>query len=162
VGRGHAPVLGDALDVEGRYRDSGRAAGTRRKRLHGRSLAVSDYFGLGPTQVNGGYWSNQTDGALLPDNGGSKYTYYLDLTANVPLKKNFAISAHVGTLKVRNYGELDYTDWKLGVTYNLKGWVFGAAYVDTDADDDWYYTGGSKGNRDTGSATGVVSVGKTF
>jgi uncharacterized protein (TIGR02001 family) len=126
------------------------------------SLALSDYFGLGPTQVNGGYWSNQTDGALLPDGGGSKYTYYLDLSANVPLKKNFAISAHVGTLKVKNYGELDYTDWKLGVTYNLKGWVFGAAYVDTDADDDWYYTGGSKGNRDTGSATAVVSVGKTF
>ena len=126
------------------------------------SLALSDYFGLGPTQVNGGYWSNQTDGALLPDGGGSKYSYYLDLTANVPMKKGFTIGAHVGTLQVKNYGELDYTDWKLGMTYNLKGWLFGAAYVDTDADDDWYYTGGSKGIKDTGTATVVVSVGKTF
>ena len=126
------------------------------------SLAVSDYFGLGPTQVNGGYWSSQTDGALLPDRGGSKFTYYLDLSANVPLKQGFTISAHVGTLEVRNYGELDYTDWKLGVTYNLKGWLFGAAYVDTDANDDWYYTSGSKGNKDTGTATALVSVGKTF
>ena len=65
-------------------------------------------------------------------------------------------------LNVKNYGELDYTDWKLGVTYNLKGWLLGAAYVDTNANRDWYYTGGSKGNKDTGTATFVVSLGKTF
>ena len=76
--------------------------------------------------------------------------------------EKLTIGAHVGTLKVKNYGELDYTDWKLGVTYNLKGWLLGAAYVDTDASRDWYYTGGSKGNKDTGTATVVVSVGKTF
>jgi len=34
--------------------------------------------------------------------------------------------------------------------------------VDTDASRDWYYTGGSKGNTDTGAAIVVVSVGKTF
>jgi uncharacterized protein (TIGR02001 family) len=125
-------------------------------------LAVSDYVGLGPTQVNGGYWSNRNDGALLPDRGGSKGTYYLDLTANLPVRKNLTMSAHVGTLKIKNYGELDYTDWKLGVTYNLKGWLLGAAYVDTDASEDWYYTSGSEGNKDSGAATVLVSVGKTF
>jgi uncharacterized protein (TIGR02001 family) len=126
------------------------------------SLAVGDYFGLGSTQVSGGYWSNKHDGSLLPDRGGSKDSYYLDLTANVPVGKTLTIGAHVGTLKVKHYGELDYTDWKLGVTYSRKSWLFGAAYVDTDASRDWYYTGGSKGNRDTGTATVVVSVGKTF
>ena len=59
--------------------------------------------------------------------------YYLDLTASIPVGEKLTIGAHVGTLKVENYGELDYTDWKLGVTYNLKGWLLGAAYVDTDA-----------------------------
>jgi hypothetical protein len=126
------------------------------------SLAVSDYFGLGPSQVNGGYWSDRDDGSLLPDRGGSKNSYYLDLTANLPVGEKLTIGAHVGTLTVTNYGELDYTDWKLGMTYNLKGWLLGAAYVDTDASRDWYYTGGSKGNKDTGTATVVVSVGKTF
>ena len=126
------------------------------------SLAVSDYFGLGSTQVNGGYWSNRNDGSLLPDRGGSKNSSYLDLTANIPVGEKLTIGAHVGTLNVKNYGELDYTDWKLGVTYNLKGWLLGAAYVDTNASRDWYYTGGSKGNTDTGTATVVVSVGKTF
>ena len=126
------------------------------------SLAVSDYFGLGSTQVRGGYWSDKNDGSLLPDRGGSQNSYYLDLTANIPVGEKLTMGAHVGTLKVRHYGELNYTDWKLGVTYNLKGWLLGAAYVDTDASRDWYYTGGSKGNTDTGTATVVVSVGKTF
>jgi len=126
------------------------------------SRAVSDYCGLGTTQVNGGYWSNRNDGALLPDRGGSEGTVYLDLTANVPLGAKLAMSAHVGTLKVEHYGELDYTDWKLGVTYNLKGFLLGAAYVDTDADDAWYYTGGSEGNKDIGAGTVVVSASRTW
>jgi uncharacterized protein (TIGR02001 family) len=126
------------------------------------SWAISDYFGLGPTQVNGGYWANQNNGSLLPDRGGSSGTYYLDLAANLPVGDKLTIGAHVGTLEVRNYGELDYTDWKVGLTYNLKGWLLGAAYLDTDASDDWYYTSGSKGNKDTGTATILVSVGKTF
>ena len=27
----------------------------------------------------------------------------------------------------------DYTDWKLGITKDIGGWVFGASYVDTNA-----------------------------
>jgi uncharacterized protein (TIGR02001 family) len=97
----------------------------------------------------------------------SKGSSYLDLTGNFELPAGFTLVAHVGQQAIaagagRAKADCTYTDWKLGVTYNLKGWVFGAAEVDTDADDDWYYTGGSKGNRDTGSATAVVSVGKTF
>jgi uncharacterized protein (TIGR02001 family) len=126
------------------------------------SLAVSDYFGLGSTQVNGGYWAGKNNGSLLPDRGGSKGSYYLDVTANIPVGEKLTIGAHVGTLQVENYGELDYSDWKLGVTYNLKGWLLGAAYADTNASRDWYYTGGSKGTKDIGTATIVVSVGKTF
>ena len=51
---------------------------------------------------------------------------------------------------------------KLGITYDLKGWVLGAAYVDTDADEAWYYAGGSKGLKETGKSTVVFSVTKTF
>ncbi len=126
------------------------------------SHAVTDYFGLGSTQVKGGYWADQDDGSPLPNRGGSKNSSYFDLTANIPAGEKVTIGAHVGMLNVKNYGELDYTDWKLGVTYNLKGWLLGAAYVDTNANRDWYYTGGSNGNKDTGTATFVVSLGKTF
>jgi uncharacterized protein (TIGR02001 family) len=80
----------------------------------------------------------------------------------VPFSKTLNLIAHYGMLNVENYGELDYKDWKLGVTYDLSGWVFGAAYVDTDADRGWYYTGGSKGNKETAKSTIVFSVMKTF
>ena len=126
------------------------------------SHAITDYFGLGPTQVNGGYWSNQRDGSWLPDRGGSRNTHYLDLTANVPVGKKLTLNTHVGRLQVKHYGELDYTDWKLGISCDLNGWLLGAAYVDTNANRDWYYTGGSKGNRDVATGTVLVSVGRTF
>jgi hypothetical protein len=57
---------------------------------------------------------------------------------------------------------LDYTDWKLGATYDLSGWVLGASFVTTNAKKEWYYTAGSKGNKNTGESTVVFSVAKTF
>ena len=124
--------------------------------------ALSDYFGLASEQSLGGYWSNRDTGATLGSTQGSDGTYYFDLSATIPVTKEFSVVAHYGKLEVNKYSELDYQDWKLGVTYDLNGWVFGAAYVDSDADKGWYYTGGSKGNKATGDATIVLSVMKTF
>ena len=36
-------------------------------------------------------------------------------------------------LNVENIHNGDYTDWKIGVTKDINGWVFAAAYVDTNA-----------------------------
>jgi uncharacterized protein (TIGR02001 family) len=124
--------------------------------------AVSDYFGLASEQSQGGYWSNRDTGAMLGSTSDSSGTWYLDLNASFPLTKEFSVVAHYGMLEVNKYSELDYKDWKLGVTYDLSGWVLGAAYVDSDADGGWYYTGGSKGNKATGDSTIVFSVTKTF
>ena len=57
-------------------------------------------------------------------------------------------------------GPDNISDWKLGVTYTLDGWVFGLAYIDTNRS----YTGGTAAltNRDIAGATGVLSVSKTF
>jgi hypothetical protein len=124
--------------------------------------AVSDYFGLASEQSSGGYWVNRDTGALLGSTSGSSGTWYLDLTVTFPLSKELNLIGHYGMLEVNKYSELDYKDWKLGVTYDLNGWVLGAAYVGTDADKGWYYTGGSKGNKATGDSQIVFSVMKTF
>jgi len=126
------------------------------------SYALSDYFGLASEQAAGGYWVNRDTGALLSSRSGSDGTWYLDLTATVPLSKELSVVGHFGMLEVNSYSELDYKDWKLGVTYDFHGWILGAAYVDTDADKGWYYTGGSKGNKSIGDSTIVFSVMKTF
>ena len=138
-------------------------AGASWKWLSGKFYyAVSDYFGLSSEQSAGGYWTNRDTGALLGSTSDSSGTWYLDLTATVPVNKELSIVAHYGMLEVNKYSELDYKDWKLGVTYDLNGWVLGAAYVDTNADKAWYYTGGSRGAKATGDSTIVFSVMKTF
>jgi uncharacterized protein (TIGR02001 family) len=142
-------------------------AGASWKWLSGKFFyALSDYFGLDDTQANGGYWFNRNAGVPLGGRGNSRGTWYLDLTATVPVTKELSVVAHYGMLEVEKYSELDYKDWKLGVTYDLSGWVFGAAYVDSDAPEEWYYAGldpaGSRGAKSTGKATVVFSVTKTF
>ena len=126
------------------------------------NYAISDYFGLSSEQSAGGYWVNRESGALLGSTSGSDGTWYFDLSATIPVTKELSVIAHYGMLEVNKYSELDYKDWKLGVTYDLAGWILGAAYVDTNADKNWYYTGGSRGNKATGDSTIVFSVMKTF
>lgn len=124
--------------------------------------ALSDYFGLASEQAAGGFFVHKDTGAPLGGRGSSDGTWYLDLAATFPVNKQLSIVAHYGMLEVEKYSELDYKDWKLGVTYDLNGWILGAAYVDTDADQAWYYASGSKGVKETGKSTIVFSVTKTF
>jgi uncharacterized protein Gcw-chp len=129
------------------------------------NYAISDYFGVNREQALGGYWVNRDTGAALDptgSRGNSKGSYYLDLTATYPVNDKFSVVGHYGSLKVKHYSELDYHDWKLGATYDLSGWVLGAAYVDTNAKKEWYYLDGAKGVRDLGKSTIVLSVSKTF
>lgn len=126
------------------------------------SRASSDYFGLGSEQVLAGYWTHRTTSALLPNRGGSSGTGYLDLTLAVPVNEKLTVNVHAGRVKVRNYDELSYNDYKLGITYDAGGWLLGANYVGTNARKEWYYTAGSKGNKDIGNGALVLSVGKTF
>ena len=75
-----------------------------------------------------------------------------------------------------------YTDWKLGVTKDINGWVIGASYIDTNAKGQCsgattyqpycfsstnFDNAGALGNnpnklKDAGRGIAVVSVSKTF
>ena len=111
--------------------------------------AISDYFSV-------------------PDTSG---TNYLDFSATHDLGGGLGVVGHIGRLKVHNLSEADYTDWKLGVTKDITGWVLGAALVGTNAKGDCRASGlqpycilDPSGNRprDAGRNTIVLSVGKTF
>ena len=99
----------------------------------------------------------------IPDSHNS---WYLDLSANYPITDALTLNAHVGrqeykgsTNGINNGDILDYTDWKLGVTWALAGgWNLGAYYTDTNAKDAGYTLAG----RNIGKATGTVFVQKTF
>lgn len=60
-------------------------------------------------------------------------TDYVDLSANYDLGNGWGINGHVGQLNFKNVSNGDYTDWKIGVTKDLSGWVVAASYIDTNA-----------------------------
>jgi len=105
------------------------------------SHAFSDYFGLTNSDGSG----------------------YLDLGFTYEIAPKLNIVAHYGMQTIKNYEPLEYNDWKLGVTYDLNGWVLGAAYIDTDADSALYTLGSAQGKtKNISGSTVVLSVTKTF
>lgn len=102
----------------------------------------------------------------------SRGTYYLDITASVPLgdtgltavahwgKQKFKGSASPG---VDNDTVASYEDWKLGLSYALpKDFTIGAFYTDTSmsAAQEAFYT--TPGGRFIGKGTGTIFIQKTF
>ena len=123
------------------------------------SHAISDYFSLPETQGSN-YW---------------------DLSANYDLGNGWNLLGHVGVFSLRKWDngtdvtKGNYTDWKIGVTKDLGGWILGASYIDTDAKgscntaNPGFYcfgnqqpAGASTKTKDASGGTVVFSVSKTF
>ena len=72
--------------------------------------------------------------------GDSRGTWYLDLSASVPITEQFALQAHWGKQKFRghtagvsNNSVASYEDWRIGATFALpQNFTIGAYYTDTD------------------------------
>jgi uncharacterized protein (TIGR02001 family) len=84
---------------------------------------LDNYFSLVGIDSTGTFTGKNTKGSS-----------YLDLSANYDLGDGWGVNAHVGTLNLQNVSNGDYTDWKLGVTKDISGWIIAASYIDTNAD----------------------------
>ena len=104
-----------------------------------------------------------SDYFMVPDTKGSNY---IDFTATYDIGNGWGAVGHIGKAKVHNFSEADYTDYKLGATKDVSGWLFGAALVGTNAKGKTGEPYGMfKANGsvyDAGKTTIVLSVGKTF
>ena len=112
------------------------------------SHAISDFFGI----------------------DDSKNSWYLEANGTYDLGNGFGLIGHLGYQKLKNKAQVveiggtspndSITDWKIGATYDLKGFILGASYVGTNRD----LTGGTAGfsNRNISDGTVVVSVSKSF
>ena len=104
--------------------------------------------------------------------GDSRGTYYLDITASVPLGgTGLTAIAHWGKQKFKgsavpgidNDTVASYEDWKLGLSYALpKDFTIGAFYTDTNmtAAQETFYT--TPGGRFIGKGAGTIFIQKTF
>ncbi len=95
--------------------------------------------------------------------GDSKGSYYLDANYSVEIMPKVTLGAHVGYQSVNNYSALSYTDYKIGLTYDMNGWMLGANVFGTNADKNFYsFTDGSGKTKRVGETGLVFSVSKTF
>lgn len=104
------------------------------------SHAVSDFFGIPDTRNSG----------------------YLDLTGSFDLGSGWGLNAHIGHQKVRHFSDASYTDWRIGATKEINGYIFGLAWVDTNAKDTVYTYSDSRKTMNLGKSGGVVSVSRSF
>lgn len=100
----------------------------------------------------------------------SKNSYYVDGSVTYDLGNGLGLVGHVGYQKLKGSARVveigsttpqdSIVDYKLGVTYDLSGWLLGASYVATNRD----LTGGTAAdsNRNISNGTVVLSVSKTF
>ena len=115
--------------------------------------SFTDFFGLNSTDLGG-------TGPEI-DTKGSQY---LDVTATFDLGGGWGVNGHVGWQKVKNYKELtgfseDATlDYKLGVTKDLEGWIWGLA-VQSTSEKRFFTTSEGK---PAGKSRAVLSVMKSF
>ena len=112
--------------------------------------AVTEFFALGT-------------GAAGVDTKGS---WYLDLNASFPLAQGWTAVAHYGYQDIadgKKAGLIEdsVSDWKLGVTYDLSGWLLGASVIGTTEKN--LFTTAESGFTEGGGKTSlVVSVSKAF
>jgi len=80
------------------------------------------------------YFHSTGDYFSVPSSRG---TNYLDLSASYELKAGWTAIAHFGRLNTKGINtdtfNANYNDYKLGVTKDINGWIFGAAAIWTTA-----------------------------
>lgn len=84
--------------------------------------SMDDYFSLRGWDDTGASTGKSTKG-----------TGYLDLAAAYDLGDGWGVNGHVGYLSAKNMKNASYTDWKIGVTKDVGGWLVGLAYIGTNA-----------------------------
>lgn len=112
------------------------------------SRTLTDYYGV----------NDNTAG-----NGDSKGSDYLEANVNYEVMEKLMLGLHIGHQKIKNYGDFDYTDYKISLSKEFGGFNFTAAYSDTNADSALYtYSNGAGETKDISNGAFFVTVSKTF
>ena len=133
------------------------------------SHALTDLFGMNTSTIGGYCGINSDDTPATSDclgTGSTKGSGYVDLAATFDVGVGVNLGLHYGYQYVRNYPELSYSDYKLGLTRGFGGVTLGAAVVGTNAEARFYRytptTAGSQETQEVATPTFVLSASKAF
>ena len=88
------------------------------------------------------------------------------MSAGFDLVEGVNLALHGGYQSVRNYPQLSYADYKLGLSRQFGAITLGAAAVGTNAESRFYRytptTAGSQETQDVAKSTIVLSVSRAF
>ena len=161
------PGSDSGLDSTGAVK-LGSPTNNKTGRIHNGDVDNTEvYIGLSWKFLSAKYYYSVDDYFSVPGTDGSSY---FDISGSYDLGNGWGINAHVGLLDLDNIRKGDYTDWKIGVTKDINGWVFGLSYIDTNAHGScskgefYCFTDGSDAGdtKDAGRGIGVLSVSKSF
>ena len=128
------------------------------------------YGSIGYKWISAKYSYSLGDFLTVPN---AKGTNYLEVNVSYPVADSgFTLLAHYGKQKYKGAaadllvaGGLDpsYSDYKLGVTKDISGYVVGLAYTNTNAKSGGYYTYANNGvNKDWGKSAVALSLTHSF
>ena len=83
--------------------------------------------------------------------------YYFNAALSVPLPFKFTLDATVGTGWFDRAAGVDFTDWSVGLSRDIRGFGVSATYIDNDLNDN-----SDCGGLDNCDARGIVAVSKSF
>ncbi len=137
------------------------------------------YFGGSYGPVSAKFFYNATKFFSLgkgPSLGNPEFdtkgSYYIDLNAAFPVAEGLTVVGHYGYQYIKNgntafqqglvFADTDNVgDWKVGVTYDLSGWILGASVIGT-TEKGFFRTAESGFTKDSGKTSLVVNVSKSF
>lgn len=114
---------------------------------------VYGQVGFGPVTIKYSHSVTNLFGSINSKNSG-----YLDLGANFEVAPGYTLGLHYGHQSIKNNSTYAYDDWKIGVTKEFGGVIFGLAAVGTNADKSLWTLGG----KFVGKTGVVLSAVKTF
>jgi hypothetical protein len=130
------------------------------------SYTLTDWYGIS-SATRGGFeptmWASGATTADGPGSLSSKGSGYIEANYVHDLGEGLTITGHAGHQKIRNFGKLSYTDYKLALNKTYAGFNFGLAYTRTNAtDNNLYHVIANGDDKKLSGGILALSVGRSF
>jgi uncharacterized protein (TIGR02001 family) len=117
-------------------------------------------LGYGPVSVK---YSQSLSNYFGTANSKNSQYYQADIVQPLTyISKNLSLLAHVGRTEVNNNSNLNYTDYNVGLGYNLQGWELAAKYYTNSGTTSTFQSANTINGQRLYKDAAVVSVSKSF